>query len=434
MANKEGVPTPACTGRHAGKETNPNTPATPSKKRSNPPDGDDAQRTTKHRTPLSPTPNGTHGGSTAVCYKTPQPPGTTLTILSLSRADSLPCITTTNKNRKRGADDVVQTRPADNTDPRVDPSTGSFGRISRHELKRVLPNVRWQPLPLTTDTITSRRCPEDVMVGSTLGFNGKRWHFVKKRVDQHERDIHLRVCNLDGIVPILHSYPILDSYDPQPLHRIIMPKGKKDLFDCLHDKAFDDPSCRLNFFKDILSAVRNLHKVGIVHLDIKLDNIFVYPHGQRYEARLGDFGLSRTFEISCGDEDKTDYEASTCGVKSGSFGGSIRYVAPEHRPTYCLAFCRKGQRPEYSRTAADIWTLGFLLYILLKTAFPWEEREFEYEIEDPAEYMVNKLSEHKRLHPLIRGLCHLDIKRRLSAKKASDMYNEILEAEAVSAA
>ena len=86
--------------------------------------------------------------------------------------------------------------------------------------------------------------------------------------------------------------------------------------------------------KDICSALVLCKKHGIVHRDIKPQNIFISPNG---DYKLGDFGIAKTVEKTMG------------GTKIGTY----KYMAPE---VY-------NNQPYGS--AADIYSLGLVLYWLL---------------------------------------------------------------------
>ena len=86
--------------------------------------------------------------------------------------------------------------------------------------------------------------------------------------------------------------------------------------------------------KDILEGVDYLHHRGILHNDLKPDNIIVGAHGA---ARIIDFGLS----------------ASADSVYQGCIGGSDGYTAPE---------ILEGEGP--AGAASDIYSIGLLLRLL----------------------------------------------------------------------
>lgn len=92
----------------------------------------------------------------------------------------------------------------------------------------------------------------------------------------------------------------------------------------------------------ICSAVDYMHNKGILHRDLKLDNMVLNKGGT---VKITDFGLS-----TCLNEDENKY----------NFCGSPSFIAPE------ILSNRK-----YT-TASDIWSIGVNLYYLLTGALPFK--------------------------------------------------------------
>ncbi|OHS93647.1 hypothetical protein TRFO_11644 [Tritrichomonas foetus] len=111
-----------------------------------------------------------------------------------------------------------------------------------------------------------------------------------------------------------------------------------NLCDVVRDLNF---SQKVEVATQIISAVKYLHSHSICHRDIKMDNILIH----RGTAKLCDFGFS-TFCI--GENSKI---SGVCG--------SYEYVAPEVMT-----------ESEYNGMAADIWSLGILLYKLFSHQAP----------------------------------------------------------------
>ncbi len=86
----------------------------------------------------------------------------------------------------------------------------------------------------------------------------------------------------------------------------------------------------------IAEALQAAHDAGVLHRDVKPENIFVSNYG---EAKLGDFGIARL-------------EGGTA-TKSGVITASIAHAAPE---------ILDGKRPS---EASDVYSLGSTLYTLL---------------------------------------------------------------------
>uniref|UniRef100_A0A8D2JQE5 non-specific serine/threonine protein kinase n=1 Tax=Sciurus vulgaris TaxID=55149 RepID=A0A8D2JQE5_SCIVU len=89
-------------------------------------------------------------------------------------------------------------------------------------------------------------------------------------------------------------------------------------------------------FREIAGAVRYCHAKGIVHLDLKPENVVLDARGQ---AKLIDFGLSTRFSP---------------GEKLSRFWGTLLYSAPE-----------VARREDYEGPPADVWSLGVVLYFML---------------------------------------------------------------------
>lgn len=119
-----------------------------------------------------------------------------------------------------------------------------------------------------------------------------------------------------------------------------------DLFNFVLNYSLDDEKLIRTYFHQLVQGLQYLHSQNIAHLDLKLENLLL---GHDYLLRITDFDLSQKIT-----------EGSECYE-----GGTSNYRPPEMR----LGTCN-------NLRAADIYSAGICLYVLMAKAFPFmEEKE-----------------------------------------------------------
>ena len=133
-------------------------------------------------------------------------------------------------------------------------------------------------------------------------------------------------------------------------------------------------------FKQIILGIKHIHDNGIIHRDIKLDNILLDLDNN---IKICDFGVSRKINIG-------DILFEQCGTPA--------YIAPE-------ILINKG----YEGFGVDIWSAGVVLYAMLSGTVPFKGNNL------------------KELHDLIINGKYKEIKG--ISKEAEDLLKKILEVD-----
>ncbi len=110
----------------------------------------------------------------------------------------------------------------------------------------------------------------------------------------------------------------------------------------LQKKCVLDPSEVLNFSIQIAKALEHAHSKGIIHRDIKPQNIMLLKDGM---IKVADFGIASL---------ESDIEEN-----NGETVGSVHYIAPEQA---------RGQAPD---ARSDIYSLGIVMYEMLTGKLPY---------------------------------------------------------------
>lgn len=153
----------------------------------------------------------------------------------------------------------------------------------------------------------------------------------------------------------------------------------------------------MNMFKCMISAIKHLHEKGIVHMDLKPENIMYDEENMIY--KLIDFGLS-FFEGS---------------LLNGN-GGTFTYLPPEiwdpfmNKLTSTLDLETNKKR--------DVWSLGIILYSCCNRESPYLDE------------MVMRYMKFARLHPTVRPRvnikCKLQSTRNTTQEIAIDFMKKCL--------
>jgi serine/threonine protein kinase len=159
---------------------------------------------------------------------------------------------------------------------------------------------------------------------------------IKKEINVMKMVKHRHVVNLNEVLASKTKiFIVLELVTGGELFDKIVSAGR-----------FDEATAR-KYFRQLISGVDYCHRQQVCHRDLKPENLLL---DELELLKISDFGLSALYGT---DQDSTLLK-TTCGTPN--------YVAPE-------VLADNG----YSGFAADVWSCGVILYVLLAGFLPFDE-------------------------------------------------------------
>ena len=195
-------------------------------------------------------------------------------------------------------------------------------------------------------------------LGSGAYAKVKQAHWVKKNKKVAIKVVDRRKAPADVISRFLpremesmrmlrHQPRVIQLYDVVVTEKevlMVMELAEKgDLLDFInvHGRLSDTVARKL--FKDLIEGMSICHRQGIVHRDLKCENLLLDKDGH---LKIADFGFARTYE----------------GKHLETYCGSFAYAAPE----IILA-------QPYDGVMSDVWSMGVILYAMVSGRLPFRD-------------------------------------------------------------
>ncbi|RSL74887.1 hypothetical protein CEP51_011374 [Fusarium floridanum] len=182
-------------------------------------------------------------------------------------------------------------------------------------------------------------------MGPGFGFNAARatetndaLHFIREEIAIMKKLYHPNLVQL---------YEVLDDPEEDSIYMVLEMCRKGVVMKVgLDEQAepYPEENCRY-WFRDLILAIEYLHAQGIIHRDIKPDNLLLSDDDV---LKVVDFGVSEMFQ-------KPE------NMRTAKSAGSPAFLPPE--------LC--GKHADVSGTAADIWSMGVSLYCLKYGRIPF---------------------------------------------------------------
>ena len=208
----------------------------------------------------------------------------------------------------------------------------------------------------------------------------------------HENIVNMLDVGIDGDL----RYIVMEYVDGQTLKELIRQRGT------IH------PDTAIRMAIRILAAVDHAHRNGIVHRDIKPQNILVDNQGR---VKVADFGIARL---------KSAQTTRLDDGNSGSALGSVHYFSPEQA------------RGELADEKSDLYSVGVVMYEMLTGHVPFDgdtsvSVALKHVNEAPQSMLERQEGIPKALDEVVmRALCKDPSKRYQSAAEmAADLRKAI---------
>ncbi|MBD0423077.1 protein kinase [Streptomyces sp. TRM S81-3] len=174
----------------------------------------------------------------------------------------------------------------------------------------------------------------------------------------------------------------------------------KSLAEVIREDGLLEPRRAAEVGLAVLDVLRSAHREGILHRDVKPSNVLIAEDGR---VVLTDFGIAQV-------------EGDPSITSTGMLVGAPSYISPERA---------RGHKPG---PAADLWSLGGLLYAAVEGTPPYDRGSA---IATLTAVMTEPLEEPKNAGPLrdvIHGLLTKDPAKRLDDAGARAMLNAVIHA------
>lgn len=205
-------------------------------------------------------------------------------------------------------------------------------RVGKYEIGRTVGEGTFAKVKFAVNTETKESVAVKVLAKSTI--------LKHKMVNQIKREISIMKIVRHPYIVRLHE--VLASQTKIYIILEFVPGG--ELFDkIVHRGKLSERESR-RYFQQLIDAVSHCHSKGVYHRDLKPENLLLDVHGN---LKVSDFGLSALLH------EGVDLLKTTCGTPN--------YAAPE--------VLNGGQ---YDGAAADVWSCGVILYVLMAGHLPFE--------------------------------------------------------------
>lgn len=223
---------------------------------------------------------------------------------------------------------------------------------------------------------------------------GKEVFAEKSLIAQIQREVailkNVKHRNVVNLVQVLRTasnvYLIFEFIDGGDLGQLIQKHTR-----------FSEETSR-SYFRQLIAGLAYVHKHGVAHRDLKLENLLISSNGF---LKISDFGLARA---GAGTKSLGGLESATAEFVTRC--GTPNFVAPE-----VLI------EPTYNGFRADVWSAGVILFVMLSGRLPFRARDIGelYHKIQTCDYKMSDFIKEGAAD-LIRKMLVVDVEARASIK------------------
>lgn len=208
-------------------------------------------------------------------------------------------------------------------------------KVGKYELGRTIGEGTFAKVKFARNTETGESVALKVLAKTSI--------LKHKMVDQIKREISIMKIVRHPYIVRLHE--VLASWTK--IYIVLEFVAGGELFDkIVHQGKLPENECR-RYFQQLIDAVAHCHSKSVYHRDLKPENLLLDTYGN---LKVSDFGLSALPQQGVG------LLRTRCGTPN--------YVAPE-------VLGEQG----YDGAAADVWSCGVILYVLMAGYLPFDETD-----------------------------------------------------------
>ncbi|KAJ4839235.1 CBL-interacting serine/threonine-protein kinase 24 [Turnera subulata] len=208
-------------------------------------------------------------------------------------------------------------------------------KVGKYEVGRTVGEGTFAKVKFARNTETGAAVAMKILAKSTI--------LKHRMVDQIKREISIMKIVRHPSIVRLHE--VLASQTK--IYIILEFVSGGELFDkIVHQGRLNENEAR-RYFQQLIDAVSHCHSKSVYHRDLKPENLLLDGFGN---LKVSDFGLSALPQQGVG------LLHTTCGTPN--------YIAPE-------VLSNQG----YDGAAADVWSCGVILYVLMAGYLPFDETD-----------------------------------------------------------